>query len=78
MVEGKKEIRYGARVVDSEGKVLGTVDHVARDSWTGEVGKFIVRQKPPAKDIFLGPADVDEVNEEQVKLNRTVSQGQGD
>jgi sporulation protein YlmC with PRC-barrel domain len=75
MVEEKKEIRYGARVVDSEGKVLGTVDHVARDSWTGEVGKFIVRQKPPAKDIFLEPTDVDEVNEGEVKLNRAVSQG---
>lgn len=62
-------------MVDSEGKVLGTVDHVARDSWTGEVGKFIVTQRPPAKDIFLGPGDVDEVNEEEVKLNRTVSQG---
>lgn len=78
MAREQKKIRHGVRVVDKAGTTLGTVDHVARDSWTGEIGKFIVRQEAPAHDIFLEPKDVEEVSEEEVKLNKTISQEQGE
>lgn len=77
MANEEKKIQHGAKVVDKNGTTLGTVDHVARDSWTGGIGKFIVRREPPAHDIFLEPKDVEEVSEEEVKLNRTIIQEQG-
>ncbi|MFW6150217.1 MAG: DUF2171 domain-containing protein [Chloroflexota bacterium] len=76
MAKEEKKIRHGAKVVDKEGTALGTVDHVARDSWTGEIGKFIVRREAPAHDIFLEPKDVEEVSDEEVKLNKTVEEEQ--
>lgn len=78
MAKEEKKIRHGAKVVDKEGSTLGTVDHVARDSWTGEIGKFIVRREAPARDIFLEPKDVEEVSEEEVKLNKTITEEQGE
>ncbi len=63
------EIEYGAEVVDRNGSVLGTVDHVLRNTWTGEISKFIVRQKPPNEDLFLSPQDVLEVSKSRIRLS---------
>jgi sporulation protein YlmC with PRC-barrel domain len=63
------KIRAGAQVVDKNGKVLGSVDHLAYDSWSGEIRKFIVNRKPPDKDIFLTPEDVLEATDTKIKLN---------
>ncbi|MDD4985340.1 MAG: hypothetical protein PHQ43_06055 [Dehalococcoidales bacterium] len=62
------EIEYGATVVDSEGKVLGIIDYVIRDTWSGEFRKFIVRAKPPASDFAFSPEDVVEADGHEVKL----------
>ena len=63
------EIEYGAKVVDRNGKVLGTVDHLARNTWTGEISKFMVRRDVPGGDLFLSPQDVLEATKSTVKLN---------
>ena len=34
-------IEYGAEVVDKNGNLLGTVTTVVRNSWTGEISKFM-------------------------------------
>jgi sporulation protein YlmC with PRC-barrel domain len=34
------EIEFGKKVIDKNGKALGTVDHLVRNTWTGEVNKF--------------------------------------
>jgi len=63
------EIEFGTEVIDKNGKVLGTVDHLVRNTWTGEVSKFMVRRKSPDGDLFLSPQDVLEATNTTVKLN---------
>lgn len=63
------EIEYGAEVIDKSGKVLGTVDHLARNTWTGEISKFMVRRKAPERDLFFSIEDVLEATKSKVKVN---------
>jgi sporulation protein YlmC with PRC-barrel domain len=62
------EIEYAAKVIDQKGKVLGTVDHLVRNSWSGEITKFMVRREAPDEDLFLSLEDVLEANKSEVKL----------
>jgi len=63
------EIEYAAKVIDQKGKFLGTVDHLVRNSWSGEITKFMVGREAPDEDLFLSLEDVSEANESEVKLN---------
>ncbi|HUV56846.1 MAG TPA: PRC-barrel domain-containing protein [Dehalococcoidales bacterium] len=62
------EIEYGAEVIDKNGKSLGTVNKVIRDSWTGEISKFQVSTEHIEADLFISPEDVAEVTANEVKL----------
>ena len=62
------EILFGTEVMDKNGHVLGTVNHLVRNTWTGEVSKFIVRGKKPYEDLFLSPQDVLEATNISLKL----------
>lgn len=68
------EIEVGAEVTDKDGKVLGTVDHLMRNTWTGEISKFIVRRKAPDSDLLFSPQDVLEVTNTTVKLNVSIGE----
>ena len=63
------EIKYGAQVVDTNGKLLGTVDHLMHNTLTGEVSKFVVNRKPPHRDLFFSPQDVLDVKNSKIKVN---------
>jgi len=63
------KIEYGAEVMDRDDKVLGTVAHVMRNSWTGEISKFMVRRKAPDRELFLSPEEVLEVTNSGIRLN---------
>jgi len=63
------ELEYGAEVVDQNDKVLGTVDHLVRNTWTGEITKFVVRRQAPNEDLFLSSEDVLEIKGNKIKLN---------
>jgi len=63
------ELEFKAKVVDRDGKVLGTVDHLVRDAWSGEIKKFVVRRQEPDQDLFISTGDVAEATKSQVKLN---------
>ena len=52
------EILYGSEVKDKNGKILGKVNHVVRDSWTGDIRKFIVREEAQNTELLLSPNDV--------------------
>jgi len=62
------EIEYGAEVKDKNGKVLGTVNKVIRDSWTGEISKFQVSTELSELDLFVSPESVAEATPSEVKL----------
>ena len=68
------QIEYGAEVIDKNDKVLGTVDHLIRDSWTGEIRKFMVRRKAPDKDFLFSPQDVLEVTKSKIKVNISINE----
>jgi sporulation protein YlmC with PRC-barrel domain len=68
------KIKLGAQVIDKNGKVLGTVDHVARDTWSGEIRKFIINKKPPERDIFLTPEDIREATNTTISLNIAIDE----
>ena len=63
------EIEFGTEVIDKNGKVLGTVDNLVRNTWTGEISKFMVCRKAPDSDLLFSPQDVLEVTNTTVKLN---------
>ena len=64
-------IEYGLKVVDKNGKTLGTVDHIVLDTWTGEQRKFVIRRKEQDRDIFFSPENIADSNEEKVRLKVT-------
>jgi len=71
------EIKPGVRVIDKNGKVVGCVNHLARDGWSGEVKKVIVNRKPPDKDLFFTPADVLEATDNMIKLKFAPDESSG-
>jgi len=72
--ENAMEIQHGASVIDSNGRVVGNVNHVVRDTWSGGIRRFIIRQKEPLTDLFLSPDDVIEVTESHVSLKVTLDE----
>jgi len=68
------DIEYGALVVDKNGKSLGLVDHIVRDSWSGEARKFIVRLDDEVSAVYFSPQHVAEVTKDKVKLNLAVEE----
>ena len=66
------DIKPGVSVVDKNGKEVGSVTHLARDGWSGEVKKFIV--KTPESDLFFALDDVREATDTQVTLSIAVEE----
>jgi sporulation protein YlmC with PRC-barrel domain len=62
------EIEYGARVKDKNGKVLGTVNNVIRDSWTGEISKFQVTTDPTEAGYFIPPDKIAKATPKEITL----------
>lgn len=62
-------MEYGAQVVDKRGQVVGNVNYVMRNTWTGEIIKFKVRPKQPDKDLVLLPEDTLEVAKSSIRLS---------
>lgn len=68
------ELEYKAKVVDKEGQHLGTVDHLVRDTWTGELSKFVVGQPAPHNDLFLSVDDVLAATKDRVTLKLSAAE----
>ena len=66
------DIKPGVPVVDKNGKAVGSVTHLARDGWSGEVKKFIVAR--PDKDLFFTLEDVLEATDTIIKLKSAVDE----
>jgi len=71
------EIRPGVQVIDKNGKVMGSVNHLARDGWSGELKRIIVSRPPPDKDLFFAPEDVLEVTDNMIKLKFAPDESSG-
>jgi sporulation protein YlmC with PRC-barrel domain len=64
------EVKYGAEVVDKDGKSLGTVDYPVRDTLTGEIRSFKVNTPKADTDLFFSTEDLLEVTPTRVKLKK--------
>ena len=64
----------GAKVIDRNGKVIGKIDYLIRDIWSGEIKKYMVRREAPDKDIFFSPDDTLEASETEIKLKKLVEE----
>jgi len=62
----------GTKVIDPDGKSLGTIDYVVRDTWSGDVKKLMIYRKPPEEDLSFSPDDTSEITEDVVKLSITI------
>ena len=68
------EPKIGVVVTDKSGESLGNIDYVVRDTWSGEVKKFMIYRNPPDKDIVFSITDIAETTESLVKLNLTIEE----
>jgi len=71
------EIEYGAEVIDKKGKVLGTVDYVIRNTWTGEISKFVVRRELPNRELLFSLEDVLEAANQKIKVSISLDELNG-
>jgi hypothetical protein len=62
-------LEYGVLVEDKNRKILGRIDHIVLDTWSGEQRKFVVRREAPQTDLFFSPEHVAKSTKEKVSLN---------
>jgi sporulation protein YlmC with PRC-barrel domain len=68
------EVKYGAEVVDKDGKFLGTVDYPVRDALTGEIRSFKVKTQQTDTDLIFSTEDLLEITPTKVKLKNSFSE----
>ncbi len=68
------EIEFGSQVLDKNDKLLGTVDHIVRDTWSGEISKFMVRREAPEKDLFISIKDAVDISKDKIKLGLSLEE----
>jgi sporulation protein YlmC with PRC-barrel domain len=61
-------IEFGAEVVDKNGQFLGTVEYLIRNSWTGEITKFMVSGEALETDLFFTPEDIAKATGQKIHL----------
>lgn len=64
--------QIGVEVVDKNGKSLGKIDYIIRDSWSGDIKKYIIYRTPPDKDLSFSPEDISVATESTVTLNTVI------
>jgi hypothetical protein len=62
------DIQYGASVVDKNNQLIGKVNKVILDTWSGEPRKYAVRLEGKIDMVFFTPQQVASVAEDGVKL----------
>ena len=62
------DIEVGAEVFDKKGTSLGKVDYVIRDTWSGEISKFIIYTPGNEADLAFTPEDVMESSNSRIEL----------
>lgn len=72
------DLEYGVQVEDKNRKVLGQIDHIIMDTWTGEQRKFVIRREAPQTDLFFKPDQISEGTKEKVKLNVSLEEMEHD
>jgi len=67
------DIEIEMKVVDKNGKALGTVDQIINDMWTGAPRKYVVMEPDDAGALFFKPDQVARVEAGKVTLSLTAA-----
>jgi sporulation protein YlmC with PRC-barrel domain len=67
------EIEVGSQVIDKNGEKLGEVVKVVRDTWSGEINKFLVSESTPANGYLFATDQVLESNNGNIRLDHIKS-----
>ena len=65
------EVEFGHKVQDSNCKILGVVSNLIRDTWSGDLKKFSVRNEKTREIVFYSIDDIAEVTESMVRLKES-------
>ena len=68
------DIEYGAKVVDKDGKLVGKVDYLAKDSYTGEIKSFKVSSEATESDVVFSIDDVDVATALEIRLKTSLGE----
>ncbi|MBN1211576.1 MAG: hypothetical protein JXA92_03285 [candidate division Zixibacteria bacterium] len=68
------KLEYGVVVEDKNNNLLGKIDHIVMDTWTGRQRKYVIRRDAPRTDIFFSPEHVEDNTKEKVKLRITIDE----
>ena len=68
------KIAYGVNVEDKNGNFIGQVNHVIRDSWTGNIKKFGVWSESFDKDWLVSPENIQDMKEDKITLSIAVEE----
>ena len=66
--EQKTAVEFGAKVIDKNGELIGTVDYLVRDPLSGEVKRFKVKTGSALEAVFFAVSDVASSNPDEIKL----------
>ena len=65
------EVEFGHKVQDSNRKILGVVSNLIRDTWSGDLKKFSVRNEKNREVLFYSMDDIAEVTQSTVRLKES-------
>ena len=68
------DIEYGAKVVDKDGKLVGKVDYLAKDSYTREIKSFKVSSEATESDVVFSIDDVDVATALEIRLKTSLGE----
>jgi plastocyanin len=72
------DIKYGDTVVDKNNKLIGKINKVILDTWSGEPRKYSVRLEGKIDMVFFSPEQVDNAAGDTVKLNLAMEEIEND
>jgi plastocyanin len=72
------DIKYGDTVVDKNNKLIGKINKVILDTWSGEPRKYAVRLEGKVDMVFFSPDQVDNASGDTVKLNLAMEEIEND
>jgi sporulation protein YlmC with PRC-barrel domain len=70
------DIENGTEVFDKNGKRLGKVERVIRDTYTTEIKRFSVSTDITDAGLFFSPEEVEEATSKAIKLNIGYDEGE--
>lgn len=67
-------VEYGAEVFNKNEELIGKVDYIANDAWTGEPSDFKASSEKAKSDLLISTKNIIEATPNRVKLGVTLEE----